>query len=269
MLGTGLLANVLILDGPSKCVGACFPKAGSSCIRHTPVQAWLGLADVDPAALWMLLLAYGASVLLVHADDWERCAGQQRPQRAQQAVGEEQAAEGQISRASSFDGIECPTPLLARSLEPSVALEGREAGEPARQHTTLHVSASEPLLGPAGAQAPGADSAPGLWQPLTLEAQPQWQWHDRLRYAFFRFFLDALLVCVVALCECPEGAVGRQGLAQGCCLCFAASTAQPPRFTRLPCRAATLEVDALHLCYLALVLWLFRNRIALRYQRNK
>ena len=35
-----------------------------------------------------------------------------------------------------------------------------------------------------------------------------------------------------------------------------------------PCSTATLEVDALHLCYLALELWLFRNRIALRYLRN-
>ncbi len=40
-------------------------------------------------------------------------------------------------------------------------------------------------------------------------------------------------------------------------------------FLALPSCAATLEVDALHLGYLALVLWLFRNRIALRTLRNK
>lgn len=167
---------------------------------------------MDPAALWLLLLAYGASVLLVHADDWERCARQQlgcEATQQQQAAGQEpEVAEGQLSRASSFDGIECPSPPLARDSRPAWASEKAEGSGPAREHTTLQVSASEPLLRPSSGQAAGTEfdgSAAALWQPLTLEAQPRWQWHDRLRYWFFRFFLDALLVCVVALCEWGHG----------------------------------------------------------------
>ncbi|PRW58918.1 piezo-type mechanosensitive ion channel-like protein isoform X1 [Chlorella sorokiniana] len=232
-LGMLALGEYAVLLGPP-------PRLHLLLAMARELKAWLGLVDVDPSTLWLLLLAYGASVLLVHADDWERCAGAQQGWQAQQpvAAGQQQpdVAVGQISRASSFDGIECPSPPPGRSSGPPWALEKAEGGGPARQHATLQVSAAEPLLGPGAGQAAGSASddstgAPGLWQPLTLEAQPGWQWHDRLRYWFFRFFLDALLVCVVAL--------------------------------------STLEVDALHLCYLALVLWLFRNRIALRYLRNR
>ena len=51
--------------------------------------------------------------------------------------------------------------------------------------------------------------------------------------------------------------------------CLVSPTASAFRPSHPPCASATLEVDALHLCYLALVLWLFRNRIALRYLRNR
>ena len=149
-------------------------------------------------------------MLLVHADDWERCAGAQQGAAAEQPPA---FAEGQISRASSFDGIECPSPPPGRSSGPGWASEKAQGGAPAREHTTLQVSASQPLLGAAAGQAgltagDGRLSASSLWQPLSLEAHPRWQWHDRLRYWLFRYFLDALLVCVVALCECKWGREG-------------------------------------------------------------
>lgn len=90
---------------------------------------------------------------------------------------------------------------------------------------------STPLL--HGSQSSGAaarHSAASLWAPLRYEAQSIWQWHDWVRYAVYRWYIDFLLIAVVALC--------------------------------------TLDNDIIHAGYLALALFFFRSRLTLRAQRN-
>lgn len=69
-----------------------------------------------------------------------------------------------------------------------------------------------------------------LWAPLEYSAQHRWKWHDWIRYTVYRRSLDFLLVAVVALC--------------------------------------TLDNDIIHAGYLALALFFFRSRVALRARRN-
>ena len=154
--------------------------ADRCCLTPCP-QAWLGLSDVNPVALWLLFLGAGASMLLVHLQSWARCARQQGRQRQPLLAPAAEAAEpeAQLSRASSFDGIECPASLLGPGSPPS-RIEAQASAAP--MHTTLRVTASEAL--------PAHD----LWQPLALDAQPQWQLHDWLRFWLYRS--AALGACV-------------------------------------------------------------------------
>lgn len=164
----------------------CYP---ATSVRPPP-QEWLGVGHVHPPALWLLFLSFGAATLLVHYAEWQRCARRQR--RAAAAAGDAAEAEaGQLSRASSFDGIESPrlTPAGSQASPPV----GQEQWQqllraPARGHTTLEVSASADL------PDSGPDPAPGLWQPLTLAAQPRWGWIDWLRYAVYRCVLPGAVL---------------------------------------------------------------------------
>lgn len=90
-----------------------------------------------------------------------------------------------------------------------------------------HSSSSEPLLSDTFYQQYRQQS---LYKPLTIQLQPEWQWHDWVRYYWYRRYLDVVLVLVVALC--------------------------------------TLENDIIHAGYLALALLFFRARIQLRSERN-
>eukprot|EP00887_Chlorella_sp_A99_P004668 scaffold4.g4668.t1 len=115
---------------------------------------------------------------------------------------------------------------------------GADAGAPALDN-------SLPPASPAGG---GDDGGLGslLWQPLEYSQRANWRWADWLRYWLFRrgpirspclmlrlmlgmHYLDAVLVCVVALC--------------------------------------TLEEDIVHAGYLALALLFFRRRVDLRTRR--
>lgn len=168
LLGAATLFQWSVLLGP--------PPAMRLLGLAPDVASWLGLAGFDTAALWLLFLAYGCSVLLVHFEAWAHCARRQREQHARLAQ-QQAGGEGQLSRASSFDGIEGPAPLLGGCVLPPVdsGVQGEAHELPEAGHTALQVSPSTVLPGPQ------------LWQPLTLEAQPQWRWQDWLRYLVYRW----------------------------------------------------------------------------------
>lgn len=231
---------------------------------------------MHPPALWLLFLSFGASTLLVHFYEWQRCAARcsQRQQRqaAAAAAGEADAEAGQLSRASSFDGIESPRLTPAGSYaSPPVGQEQRQQllRAPAQGHTTLEVSTSSADLLDSG---PGP--APGLWQPLTLEAQPRWGWIDWARYAVYRQALWGAAFDAAWLARaCPAGVVSAS----------LAWIQQPARHPTPTCARrhyldallvavvglSALENDAVHAVYLATALFLFRSRIALRARRNR
>lgn len=72
LLGAAALFQYSVLLGPP-------PALRSALGMGQDVKEWLGLGHVDASALWLLFLAYGASVLLVHFQSWARCAQQQEP----------------------------------------------------------------------------------------------------------------------------------------------------------------------------------------------
>lgn len=192
----GLLFTIPVLPLFTVQSSAFLKTSSSSAFR---LQEWLGLAKVDASALWLLFLSFGAATLLVHFDDWARCAQQSRERRR---LAQRMPEEGQpISRASSFDGIESPTPLLASYAAPPTSdaepQQGEEQWEQQQGHTTLQVTASGAL----------ADVQPGLWQPLTLEAQAQWRWTDWLRYAVYRCGVERE-VCVDKNLKLPDQTQG-------------------------------------------------------------
>ena len=92
-------------------------------------------------------------------------------------------------------------------------------------------SASAPLLvGGSTDHLSNNRANPQVWAPLRHSTQSTWRWHDWVRYNVYRKSLDFLLVAVVALC--------------------------------------TLDNDIIHAGYLALALFFFRSRVALRARRN-
>jgi hypothetical protein len=148
------------------------------------LQIWLGLDGVDSAALWLLYISFGACVLHTHYASWERCAAQHT---RRSGVSCEPHLQSQLARGGSFDGIESPpsqasAPLLSAAdrSSRSGAVQQLPAG-----HTTLQVTVFSPEL-QAGVAAVEDEDALLLWQPLTLEAQRQWSWHDWGRYLICR-----------------------------------------------------------------------------------
>lgn len=68
------------------------------------------------------------------------------------------------------------------------------------------------------------------WAPITQAAQPTWSWQDWLRFVVFRYSLDTFMLVVLAIC--------------------------------------CIERDSIHAAYLALTLYFFRQREALRLRGN-
>lgn len=70
-----------------------------------------------------------------------------------------------------------------------------------------------------------------VWCPMSFDAKGDWKWHDWMRYITFRWYLDFVLVSVIALCS--------------------------------------IDNDIIHAGYLGIALLYFRSRIRLRHERNK
>ena len=191
--------------GGALCWACCEGVAGTSGAAlhrtahprsYVPPQEWLGLSYVDPAALWLLLVAHGASVLLLHYERWARCAAQV-PRGAE--------GEGLLPQPGSPNGA-----ALRAALWQPLALEAQPRW---RWQDWLRYwfyrRGRGPMVGRQQVEAAaGCGGGPGR---VHAHADP-WPSHPLPCPATRRHYLDGLLVAVVALCTL-ENDIVRQGLA--------------------------------------------------------
>ncbi|KAK9858804.1 hypothetical protein WJX84_000839, partial [Apatococcus fuscideae] len=164
-------------------------------------QDWFGYGRIDPGALWLLFLSFAACVFQVRYDLWHH-------RKTSSMLGGDRVEYSSLSETGSphvpnGDALEEEDAFDADAVASSVTTPGRPASG-----NLQRVS----------------------WMPVEHALKAQWSWADWIRYWFYRYYTDAVLVAVVGLCA--------------------------------------LDNDIIHAAYLAIALLLFRQRDQLREQGN-
>ncbi|KAK9863698.1 hypothetical protein WJX84_001768 [Apatococcus fuscideae] len=169
------------------------------------LQDWLGYGRIDPGALWLLFLSFAACVFQVRYDLWHH-------RNHNSSTGNDTVEYSHLEETAT------PHVPNGNALE-GTSFEDEDAFDPDQIPV---------------ASAPYDRRSRNLqrvsWMPVEHALKPEWSWADWVRYWFYRYYTDGVLVAVVALCA--------------------------------------LDNDIIHAAYLAIALLLFRQRDQLREQGN-
>lgn len=205
---------------------ACFVlrKTGSAAApQGGPVFEWLGLRPTG-TSLTLLLLTLSVAAARVNSAAWHAHV-LPTPEVESLPQSTDASVEGALLPPTRSTPIAHALYYLVRKL-PAQPAGTAVVLEPTPAHTVMLHDGTPPPTGARLACKPHWRRVRGA----AVHARSSWRWPDHLRFWFFRFSLDALMVLVVALC--------------------------------------CVQRDLIHAAYLALTLFLFRRREELRLRGN-